>query len=101
MDYEAAGLHTPEDICAYGDEVEKELEPYLIGDKTILLEKSLPTYAGEKTLHQLLDLALAHCFQHLRQTYEYLKMLEIAPDRPLTERTMKAFLLRRIFFRKG
>jgi hypothetical protein len=86
MDYEAAGLHTPEDICAYGDEVEKELEPYLIGDKTILLEKLLPTYAGEKMLHQLLDMALAHCFQHLRQTYEYLKMLEIAPDRPLTEK---------------
>ena len=83
MDYEAAGLHTAEDICRYADGVEVELEPYLIGDKLNLLEKSVPTYAGEKTLHQLLELALAHGFQHLRQTYEYLKMLKIEPDRPL------------------
>ena len=84
MDYEAAGLHTPEDICTYGGGVEEELEPYLIGDKTDLLERTVPTYAGDKTLHQLLDLALAHAYQHLRQTYEYLKMLDIEPDRPLS-----------------
>lgn len=89
MDYAAAGLNTPEDICAYGDWLEKELEPYLAGDKVGLLERRVSTYAGEKSLHQLLELALGHAYQHLRQTYEYLKMLGIAPDRPLTEKNYK------------
>ncbi len=83
MDYAAEGIVTAEDICAYGDGIEKKLEEILVGERSRLLGETVPSHMGPVTIHQLLEMALGHTFQHIRQTYEYLKMIGIEPDRPL------------------
>ena len=38
---------------------------------------------GPITIHELIELALGHAIQHLRQAYHYFPMMGIEPDRPL------------------
>ncbi len=77
----AQNYHTCEEICAFGDRLEPELAEFLAqGDK---LAKKVESYMGPITVHELLELALGHAFQHLRQAYHYMPMMGLEPDRPL------------------
>ncbi len=82
--YEAKAndYRTPEDVCAYGDEVQVRLVDFLAeGDDA--LSKEVSSYMGTISVRALMLLALGHAFQHLRQTYHYFGMLEIRPKDPL------------------
>ncbi len=77
----AQNYRTGEEICAYGARIEAELAEFLAeGDK---LAKKVKSYMGPITVHELLELALGHAFQHLRQAYHYMPMMGVEPDRPL------------------
>ncbi len=78
----ANDYRTPEDICAYGDEIQARLTGFLAEGRGALSRK-VSSYMGPITVHELMLLALGHAFQHLRQTYHYFGMLEISPDNPL------------------
>ena len=49
------------------------------------LQRTVNTYFGEQTLHQVLERAVWHSAQHARQLMMVLGLLEIVPDGPLTE----------------
>ncbi len=77
----AQNYPTPEDICAFADRAEAELAEFLgRGDR---LAKKVQSYMGPITVHELIELALGHAIQHLRQAYHYMPMMGIEPDRPL------------------
>lgn len=78
----AEGYRTAEEICAYGDMMEARLEDYL-GRTPERLARRVESYMGPITVHLLMEMALGHAVQHLRQTYHYFGLLGIAPDRPL------------------
>ncbi len=78
----ANDYRTQEDICAYGDEIQAKLAGFL-GDDSGVLAHKVSSYMGPITVHELMILALGHAFQHLRQTYHYFEMLDIAPENPL------------------
>ncbi|MEK6710194.1 MAG: DinB family protein, partial [Nitrospinota bacterium] len=82
--YEALAekYRTAEDICAYGDMLEARLEDF-IGKTPERLAKEVESYMGPISVHLLMEMALGHAVQHLRQTYHYFGMLGIEPDRPL------------------
>ncbi|MBI1724026.1 MAG: DinB family protein [Candidatus Tectomicrobia bacterium] len=79
---EAEGYRTAEDICGYGERMEARLEEF-IGRTPDLLARQVESYMGPITVHLLMEMALGHAVQHLRQTYHYFGLLGIAPDRPL------------------
>lgn len=82
--YETAAdaYRSPEDICAYADEIEARLDAFLASGAGALSRK-VSSYMGPITAHELMVLALGHAFQHLRQTYHYFGMLGIEPENPL------------------
>ena len=83
----AQNYHTHEEICAFGDRIESELAEFLThGEK---LAKKVKSYMGPITVHELIELALGHAFQHLRQTYHYMPTIGIEPDRPLAREDYK------------
>ncbi len=77
----AQNYRTTEDICAYGDQIEAELAEFLKHGER--LAKKVESYMGPITIHELIELALGHAIQHLRQAYHYFPMMGIEPDRPL------------------
>ena len=79
---EAEGYRTAKDICAYGDMMEARLEDF-IGKNPDRLAKEVESYMGAISVHLLMEMALGHAVQHLRQTYHYFGLLGIAPERPL------------------
>ena len=48
------------------------------------LARSVTTYFGEQTLHQVLERAVWHSAQHARQLMMVLGLLDITPLTPLT-----------------
>ena len=83
----AQNYYTSKEICAYGDQVESDLAKFLgHGNR---LAKKVESYMGPITVHELLELALGHAFQHLRQFYHYLPMMGLEPDQPLDPKEYK------------
>ncbi|MEE9256473.1 MAG: DinB family protein, partial [bacterium] len=77
----AQNYPTHKDICAFADRTEAGLAEFLgRGDR---LAKKVQSYMGPITVHELIELALGHAIQHLRQAYHYMPMMGIEPDRPL------------------
>ena len=79
--------HTQADICAYGDQIEPELAAFL--GNSDRLSKKVESYMGPITVHELIELALGHAIQHLRQAYHYMPMMGIEPDSPLAPERYK------------
>lgn len=48
------------------------------------LQRTVTTYFGDQTLHQVLEHCVWHSAQHARQMMMVLELLEIAPRQPLT-----------------
>ena len=53
------------------------------------IAKKVESYMGPITVHELIELALGHAFQHLRQSYHYMPTIGIEPDRPLAREDYK------------
>ena len=49
------------------------------------LQAVVSTYFGEQTLHQVLERAVWHSAQHARQLLMVLELLNVVPDRPLSQ----------------
>jgi hypothetical protein len=64
-------------------ELKQALESWLAQASDADYQRSVNTYFGEQTLHQVLERAVWHSAQHARQLMMVLEMLAIVPERPL------------------
>ena len=85
---EANNYKTNEEICLYGDKIEKKLQEFLEEKKQKII-KEINSYMGMITIEKLFEMALGHGVQHLRHTYHYFEMLEIKPKSPLMPKDYK------------
>ncbi len=65
------------------EDVLRRVKEALSGATLINLDLVLDTYMGDKTAGEMMDLALGHSVHHLKQLYEYMGMMGIAPVDPL------------------
>jgi len=77
-------VRTPEDIRAYGARVTARLRRWSSASLRAWLGRTVPTYYGERPLHELLERSTWHSAQHARQIVVVLERLGITPDGPLT-----------------
>jgi len=74
-----------------GDLVEKsaktkaDLRDWLQSVDGAELQRTVTTYFGEQTLHQVLERAVWHSAQHTRQLMMVLELLEVEAHQPLTD----------------
>ncbi len=73
------------EIVDYGEDVLRRVKAALTGEDPLDLEKQLETYMGSKTAGELMDLALGHSVDHLKQLYEYMSINGLTPANPLSE----------------
>jgi hypothetical protein len=81
---EPAANATAADLVAYGTEVRGRFGGWWNEGDTEAA-RSLPTYYGPQTLHELLERTTWHCGQHVRQWMMLLEREDIAHGRPLVE----------------
>ena len=74
-----------EGIARYGEDVLRRVKEGLTGPSPMDLDRILETYMGSKTAGEMMDLALGHSAHHLKQLYEYMSQINIAPVDPLGE----------------
>ncbi len=72
-----------EEVSINIEDVLRRVNVALSGDTLIDLDKVLETYMGSKTAGEMMDLALGHSVHHLKQLYEYMSMMGVAPENPL------------------
>jgi hypothetical protein len=70
-------------VADYGDEVREALGAWLGRSDAVTGE--VDTYYGPQPAHALLERTTWHAAQHLRQLYDLLGRMGVAPDRPLGE----------------
>ena len=80
-------LNTPNEICAYGEEVLRNITDFLDSGDAAAFDRVVPAhYGGEVTVVELLNIILSHSTHHLKQVYHHLdKGLGLTLDRPATE----------------
>lgn len=76
----------PVDLKAVASEVKGGLVAWMQVVGSEELERTVVTYFGPQTLHQVLERAVWHSAQHARQLMMVLEMLGIPADEPLTEK---------------
>src|SRR5919197_6545950 len=81
-----AHVRTVEDIRDYGARISARLRSWWNGLADKSCRQTVPTYYGERPLHELLERCTWHPAQHARQVIEVLERFGIAPDDPITER---------------
>ena len=72
-----------EEVAQNVEDVLRRVKEALSGATLINLEQVLDTYMGDKTAGEMMDLALGHSVHHLKQLYEYMGMMGLAPVDPL------------------
>jgi len=70
------------ELVAYGQAVRQRFRDWWAGGDTAA-SKSLPTYYGPQTLHELMERTTWHCGQHVRQYMMLLEKEGVAHHRPL------------------
>ena len=72
-----------EAIAGYGERVRSRLRDWFSRAEAGVYARTVSTYAGPQSAHELLERTTWHAAQHLRQLYAFLEMMGIQPDRPL------------------
>ncbi len=73
-----------EDIAAWGMSVREELHDWWDAETDRALQRLVPTYYGQRTMHDVLERTAWHAAQHTRQVMLMLETYGIAPDGALT-----------------
>ncbi len=81
-----AGMKDPHLIARYGESIRTRLREWSREIPSGLFSRTITTYAGPQTVHELLERTAWHAAQHLRQLYAFLGQIGVRPDQPLTER---------------
>ena len=81
-----AHVKTVEDIRDYGARISARLRSWWNGLADKSGRQTVPTYYGERPLHELLERCTWHSAQHARQVIAVLERFGIAPDAPLTDK---------------
>ena len=77
-------LQTGEQIARYGAEVWQQYETWWAGMEDHTLARSLKTYYGDSSAHQVFERVTWHSAQHCRQLMAVLERMGIPPNGPLT-----------------
>jgi hypothetical protein len=75
---------TAEQIAEWGLDVRDRIDSWWSMQTDRELNYTVPTYYGQRTLHDVLERTAWHAAQHTRQLIMMLKSHGIVPDRPLT-----------------
>ena len=86
-------LRDGEAIARYGEAVRARLSDWSSRADAGVYTRSVTTYYGPQSAHELLDRTVWHAAQHLRQLYAFLAMMGVAPEDPLTEADLKGLPL--------
>lgn len=78
-----ASLATAADLVAWGASVRERLRSWLAAAPPATFERVIAVYYGPQDAHELLERTTWHAAQHLRQLYDLVGRLGIAPPRPL------------------
>jgi hypothetical protein len=81
---EPAADVTPDGLVAYGTEVRDRFRGWRKHGDTAAV-RTLPTYYGPQSLHELLERTTWHCGQHVRQWMMLLDKEGVSHSRPLAE----------------
>lgn len=78
-----AALATAADLAAWGGAVRERVRRWLAAAPPAAWERVVAVYYGPQDAHALLERTTWHAAQHLRQLYDLVDRLGIAPPRPL------------------
>lgn len=78
-----------DELADKSEQASAELREWLRTIDEPRLRRTVTTYFGEQTLHQVLERAVWHSAQHARQLMMVLETLQLRPDGPLTEEDFK------------
>lgn len=78
-----AALATAADLAAWGGAVRERVRRWLAAAPPATWERVVAVYYGPQDAHALLERTTWHAAQHLRQLYDLVDRLGIAPPRPL------------------
>jgi uncharacterized damage-inducible protein DinB len=81
----AERFRTMEEVAQFGEETRRRIKEASQKLASEELDRPIDGYSGQTTGHELLHHVLAHTAQHLRQLYEFLRMIGVAPAEPLKE----------------
>ena len=70
-------------IARYGAGVRSRLWDWFARADASVYARTVTTYYGPQSAHELLERTAWHAAQHLRQLYAFLEMMGIRPDQPL------------------
>ena len=70
-------------VASYGETVRRQLAQWFAEAGAVA--GHVETYYGRQTVEELLERTVWHAAQHLRQLYDLLGRMGLAPDRPLAE----------------
>ncbi len=73
-----------DDIAAWGETVRGQLHAWWSREADRSLQYTVPTYYGNRTMHDVLERTAWHAAQHTRQIMLMLTTYGTEPDRPLT-----------------
>lgn len=89
LEYETLVAPPPEDmrssaaIAAFGEAVRARFADWWQGARDEAFARTITTYFGQTSRHEMLERTVWHCAQHVRQLAALLEQAGIAPDRPL------------------
>ena len=81
---EPATNRTPADLLRRVGDLQQALAAWLHEVDAAQLQRTVRTYFGDQTLHQVLERAVWHSAQHARQLAMVLELLDIEPADPLS-----------------
>jgi glutaredoxin len=80
---------TAQDISNWGREVLHQVVDWWAKEPQRKLDYLVPTYYGQRTMHDVLERTAWHCAQHTRQLALMLEEYGIVPNQPLTVEDLK------------
>jgi hypothetical protein len=77
-------MRRPAQVADYGEQVRRRFASWWQDWPDHSGSKIVPTYYGERPMHEVMERATWHSGQHVRQLMMLLESHGIAPDQPLT-----------------
>ena len=80
---------TAKDLANWGQKVREELAAWWAKEPNRSLDYLVPTYYGQRTMHDVFERTAWHAAQHTRQMTLMLETYGITPDHPLSAEDLK------------
>lgn len=88
-----ADMQSSEAIAAFGATVQVQFNAWWHRSATESFARSVPTYFGDTTRHEMLERTVWHSAQHVRQLASLLEQVGVTPDRQLNAADIKGLPL--------